>query len=41
MTNWQMKKEITFRCPDCGHIQHETTGMSCNPISTRNAARGK
>jgi DNA-directed RNA polymerase subunit RPC12/RpoP len=23
MTNWQMKEEITFRCPDCGHRQKE------------------
>jgi hypothetical protein len=25
MANWQMREEITFRCPDCGHIQHEMT----------------
>ena len=25
MTNWQMREQITFRCPDCGHIQHEMT----------------
>ena len=25
MTNWQMIEQITFRCPDCGHIKHEMT----------------
>jgi hypothetical protein len=25
MTNWQMIEQITFRCPDCGHIQNEMT----------------
>jgi predicted ATP-dependent serine protease len=25
MTNWQMREEITFRCPDCGHTQKEMT----------------
>jgi len=25
MTNWQIKEEITFRCPDCGHMQKEMT----------------
>jgi hypothetical protein len=25
MTNWQMREEITFRCPDCGHSQKEMT----------------
>ena len=23
MTNWQMREQITFRCPDWGHIQNE------------------
>ncbi|OPY37542.1 MAG: hypothetical protein A4E35_01458 [Methanoregula sp. PtaU1.Bin051] len=25
MTNWQIKEEITFQCPDCGHTQKEMT----------------
>ena len=25
MTNWQMSEQIIFKCPDCGHIQHEMT----------------
>ena len=25
MTNWQRRVQITCRCPDCGHIQHEMT----------------
>ena len=25
MTNWEMQEEVTFRCPDCGHIQHAMT----------------
>ena len=36
MTNWQMREEITFRCPDCGHIQHEMTPAcpACRNIRT-------
>jgi len=25
MANWQMREQITFRCPDCGHTQKEMT----------------
>ena len=25
MTNWQMIEQVIFRCPDCGHEQHEMT----------------
>jgi|GEM_PF-1576550 len=25
MTNWQIKEEVTFRCPGCGHTQKEMT----------------
>ena len=25
MTNWEMKEEVTFRCPDCGYIQQAMT----------------
>ncbi|MDP2796961.1 MAG: hypothetical protein Q8N94_05545 [Methanoregula sp.] len=25
MTNWLIKEQVTFQCPDCGHIQHEMT----------------
>ena len=25
MTNWQMREQVIFRCPDCGHTQKEMT----------------
>jgi hypothetical protein len=37
MTNWQMREEITFRCPDCGYIQHEMTPECPECRKTRTA----
>jgi hypothetical protein len=42
MTNWQMREQITFLCPDCGHIQHEMIPEcpACKNIRTASVRPG-